>query len=187
MWISTKLDARCVFLISDLPTPKSTEPVYMFPTTPTAAIVKTEGKQSNQTKSILIPVCIGALGKQTIYGNYNYDGVLHYPWEKNSCFAYIVKWNRRRIESLKYDKTDYSNWMCNVPTRQGSSIVRRIRTWRWEDDLFWARMKVFRTSFYVPASVERNSYVRFGRDVDQRPLYVRDEWGRPENFNMGPK
>ena len=26
-------------------------------------------------------------------------------------------------------------------------------------------MKVFRTSFYVPASVERNSYVRFGRDV----------------------
>ena len=31
-------------------------------------------------------------------------------------------------------------------------------------------MKVFRTSFYVPASVERNWYIRFGRDVDaQRP------------------
>ena len=53
-----------------------------------------------------------------------------------------------------------------LPTRQGSSKVCRIRTWRWEDDLHWALMKVFRTSFYVLASVERNSYVRFERDVE---------------------
>ena len=63
------------------------------------------------------------------------------------------------------------------PTRQGSSIVRRIRTWRREDDLVWARMKVFRTSFYVPMSVERNLYVRNGRDVDAtsflRPRRIR--------------
>ena len=34
---------------------------------------------------------------------------------------------------------------CHVPSRQGSSIVCVIRTWRWEDDLLWAHMKVFRT------------------------------------------
>ena len=40
------------------------------------------------------------------------------------------------------------------------------KTWRWVDDRPWARMNVFRTSFYVPASKERNPYFRHGRDVD---------------------
>ena len=48
----------------------------------------------------------------------------------------------------------------SLPNRQGSSIVRRFRTWRLEDDLLLARMKVFRTSCYAPASVERNSPIR---------------------------
>ena len=64
----------------------------------------------------------------------------------------------------------------DYPTRQGSTIIRRLRTWRWVDDLLWARMEVFRTSFYVPASVKRNSYVSLWRDVDTtsflRPRYV---------------
>ena len=83
------------------------------------------------------------------------------------------------------------------PTRQGWSIVRRIRSWRWEDDLIWARMKVFRMSFYVPASVERYSNVRFGRDVDAayfiRPRRIRTSGklsygpkvGRPLNIRGG--
>ena len=50
------------------------------------------------------------------------------------------------------------------PTRQGSSITRRIRTWRRYDNKLWADMKVFRTSFHVPASKERNSYAPLGRD-----------------------
>ena len=72
-------------------------------------------------------------------------------------------------------------------TRQGSSIVRRFRTWRWEDGLLWARMKVFRTSFYAPASVERNTYVRLERDLDAtsflRPRRIRTSW----KLSYGPK
>ena len=71
-----------------------------------------------------------------------------------------------------------------IPTRQRLSIVRRIRTWRWEDDLLWARMNVFRTSFYVPASVERNSYVRFGRDVDTTS-FLRPRRTRTSGPNVG--
>ena len=53
----------------------------------------------------------------------------------------------------------------SLPTRQGSFIARCIPTWRWEDDLLWANIKVFRTSFDVPASEQRNSYVRILPDV----------------------
>ena len=79
--------------------------------------------------------------------------------------------------TIEYDiRFDLAHWTVDdlghypetgwFPTRQGSSIERSFRTWRWEDDLLWARMKVFRTSFYVTASLERNKYVRIGRDVD---------------------
>ena len=87
------------------------------------------------------------------------------------------------FHSLKYTPFVY------LPTRQGSSIVRRIRTWRWEDDLLWARMKVFRTSFYVPASSERNTDVRFRRDVDAtsflRPRRIRTSGKLSYGPNVG--
>ena len=73
------------------------------------------------------------------------------------------------------------------PTQQGSSIVRRIRTRRWEDDLLWAHMKVFRTSFYVPAFIERNSCVWFGRDVDARSFLRSRRKRTSGRLSHGPK
>ena len=49
--------------------------------------------------------------------------------------------------------------------RQGSSIVRHIRTWRWEAALLWTRMNIFRATIYVWASAEQHSFIRLGHDV----------------------
>ena len=46
--------------------------------------------------------------------------------------------------------TDHA-WTINATHSAKVAKARRVRTWRWEDDLLWARMKIFRTSFYVPA------------------------------------
>ena len=71
--------------------------------------------------------------------------------------------------------------------RTHSVKVRRIRFWRWEDDLLWDRMKVFRTSFYVPASVERNGYVRFGHDVDATSFLRPRRIKTSGKLSYGPK
>ena len=81
-------------------------------------------------------------------------------------------------------------------------IVCRNRTWRWEDDPLkinvgsnilililvgpWAHIKVFRTSFYVPASEERKMYVRLGHDVVVTSLTSR-RIRTSGNLSYGPK
>ena len=51
----------------------------------------------------------------------------------------------------------------------------------------WARMKVFRTSFYVPASLERNSHVRIGRDVDATSFLRPRRITTSGKLSYGPK
>ena len=66
--------------------------------------------------------------------------------------------------------------------RQGSSIMRRIRMWRCEDDILWAHMKHFLTSIYIPSSdkwiISSNSDSTLG----QYPLYVCDGKRCLQNF-----
>ena len=115
-----------------------------------------------------------------------YCKVLHSVMSIDICLSIShLQWNYYGF--VLCIKIMFKVGVLNVPTRQGSSIVCRIRTWRREDDKRRAHMKVFRTSFYVQTSIERNSYVRFGRDVHAtsflRPWRIRTSG----KLSHGPK
>ena len=85
------------------------------------------------------------------------------------------------------DNMLYRRIIRQYPIRQGSSIEDCIRTWRSEDDLLWTRVKVFRTSFYVSTSVERDSYVRLGRNVDATSFLRPRRKRTSGKLSYGPK
>ena len=62
----------------------------------------------------------------------------------------MISWNEWSIDSLHSARVAYSTSHSNVTLRGRPTL---------------AHMKVFRTSFNVPDSVECNSYVRLGRGV----------------------
>ena len=103
-------------------------------------------------------------------------------WIYHSPLYIVRNWMVRDV-----DKDDEDIEHRLYPLGKGASIVRRFRTWRREDDLLWANIKVFRTSFYVPAPV--NVIRTSDSDVTsmQRLFYVRDAYGRPESFHTGLK
>ena len=66
------------------------------------------------------------------------------------------------------------------PTRQGSSILRCIRHWRWDDDLLLANMNIFRTSFFT-SRCQKNVILTSDSHATsvQCPFYVHDKEGLP--------
>ena len=126
--------------------------------------------------------------EDTIHNSLGETGTSAFPLLRmeQKCVAAVSQYKQsgRRWGQVAAFGRVFSHVLLHQPLWQVSSVLRRFRTRRWEDDFIWTRMNVLWTSLFGLTSDKCPSWGRICCDV-AKTLFPILMWnGRSENINM---